>query len=54
MSDSRYTLLIVKPDAVERGLLGEILGRLERKGLRPLLGRLGRIDRELAEKEEKN
>jgi len=49
MSDSRYTLLIVKPDAVERGLLGEILGRLERKGLRPLLGRLGRIDREVAE-----
>lgn len=27
------TLVIVKPDAVERGLVGEILGRLERKGL---------------------
>lgn len=27
------TLIIVKPDAVERGLVGEILGRLERKGL---------------------
>jgi nucleoside-diphosphate kinase len=27
------TLVICKPDAVERGLVGEILGRLERKGL---------------------
>lgn len=28
------TLLIVKPDGVERGLIGEILGRVERKGLK--------------------
>jgi nucleoside-diphosphate kinase len=28
------TLVICKPDAVERGLAGEIVGRLERKGLR--------------------
>ena len=27
------TLVLVKPDAVRRGLVGEILGRLERKGL---------------------
>jgi nucleoside-diphosphate kinase len=27
------TLLLVKPDAVRRGLVGEVLGRLERKGL---------------------
>ncbi len=27
------TLVICKPDSVERGLVGEILGRLERKGL---------------------
>jgi nucleoside-diphosphate kinase len=27
------TLVLVKPDAVRRGLIGEILGRLERKGL---------------------
>lgn len=27
------TLVICKPDAVERGLVGEIVGRLERKGL---------------------
>ena len=43
------TLVIVKPDAVERGLAGEILGRLERKGLRLAEMRLMRIDRELAE-----
>ena len=28
------TFVIIKPDAVERGLTGEILGRFERKGLR--------------------
>lgn len=28
------TLVICKPDSVERGLLGEIIGRFERKGLR--------------------
>lgn len=28
------TLVLIKPDAVERGLIGEVLGRLERKGLR--------------------
>jgi nucleoside-diphosphate kinase len=28
------TLVICKPDAVERGLTGEIIGRIERKGLR--------------------
>ncbi len=31
MSDR--TFVILKPDAVERGLIGEILGRFERKGL---------------------
>ena len=29
----RQTLVICKPDAVERGLVGEIIGRFERKGL---------------------
>ncbi|HEU0114854.1 MAG TPA: nucleoside-diphosphate kinase, partial [Thermomicrobiales bacterium] len=28
------TLVIVKPDGVQRGLTGEILGRLERRGLK--------------------
>jgi nucleoside-diphosphate kinase len=28
------TLIIIKPDAIQRGLLGEIVGRFERKGLK--------------------
>ena len=42
------TLLIVKPDAVRRGLIGEILGRIERKGLRIDELRMMRIDADLA------
>lgn len=38
------TLVIVKPDGVERRLIGEILGRLERKGLRLVAGELRQID----------
>jgi nucleoside-diphosphate kinase len=44
------TLLIVKPDAVRRGLIGEILSRVERTGLRIDAMRTTRIDRELAER----
>ncbi|HEU4355146.1 MAG TPA: nucleoside-diphosphate kinase [Actinomycetota bacterium] len=43
------TLLIVKPDGVRRGLVGEVLGRVEAKGLRIAEMRLMRIDRALAE-----
>ncbi|MBQ9873138.1 MAG: nucleoside-diphosphate kinase [Thermoguttaceae bacterium] len=32
---SERTFVMLKPDALERGLIGEIVGRLERKGLRP-------------------
>jgi nucleoside-diphosphate kinase len=38
------TLVIVKPDGVERGLTGEIIGRLEHKGLRLVAGELRVID----------
>jgi nucleoside-diphosphate kinase len=44
------TLVIVKPDAVERGLIGEILRRIEDKGLRIEDLRSMRIDRDLAER----
>lgn len=44
------TLVIVKPDAVRRGLIGEVLGRIERKGLRIEAMRLIRIDGDLAER----
>ena len=43
------TLVIVKPDAVERGLVGEILSRFERRGLRLVAGDLRVIDKALAE-----
>jgi nucleoside-diphosphate kinase len=42
------TLVIIKPDAVRRGLIGEILSRIERKGLRVDELRLTRVDEELA------
>jgi nucleoside-diphosphate kinase len=38
------TLVICKPDAVARGLVGEIVGRLERKGLRIVAMDLRTID----------
>lgn len=38
------TLFICKPDAVERGLVGEIVGRIERKGLRLVAAELRTID----------
>ena len=44
----KRTLVICKPDAVERGLAGEIIGRLERKGLTLRAVSLRRIDEETA------
>lgn len=43
------TLIILKPDAVQRGLVGELLGRLERRGLKLVALKLMQIDRGLAE-----
>ena len=41
--------MICKPDAVERGLVGEIVGRLEAKGLRLAAAELRTIDPDTAE-----
>ena len=43
------TFVICKPDAVERGLVGEIIARLERKGLQLSRAELRTIDRATAE-----
>ena len=43
------TFVICKPDAVERGLVGEIIVRLERKGLQLSRAELRTIDRATAE-----
>jgi nucleoside-diphosphate kinase len=42
------TLVLCKPDAVERGVVGEIVGRLERKGLTIVALELRTIDADLA------
>jgi nucleoside-diphosphate kinase len=43
------TLVLVKPDGVERGLTGEIIARIERKGLKLVAMDLRTVDRALAE-----
>ncbi len=43
------TLVIAKPDAVERGLSGEIISRLERKGLRLVAAELRTLTAEVAQ-----
>lgn len=42
------TLFIIKPDAVQRGLIGEIIARLERRGLRLVAMKMLRMSQELA------
>ena len=44
------TLVLAKPDAVQRGLIGEIIGRFERKGLKVVGLRLLTVPREMAER----
>jgi nucleoside-diphosphate kinase len=44
------TLILVKPDAMARGLAGEILSRFERRGFVVRDARLVQVDRELAER----
>ncbi len=46
MSQPDRTLVLLKPDAVERGLVGEILGRFEAKGLRVSAMDLRRLDQD--------
>jgi nucleoside-diphosphate kinase len=44
------TLILVKPDAFERNLTGEVIARFERKGLRIAAMKLMQVDVELAER----
>lgn len=43
------TLILCKPDCVQRRLVAEVLGRFERKGLKLVALKLMRVDRALAE-----
>ncbi len=47
---SEQSLIIIKPDGVQRGLVGEIIARLERRGLRFVAMELREISREVAER----
>lgn len=44
------TLIILKPDCVQRGLMGEVLARFERKGLKVVGGRFMQVPEALARK----
>ncbi len=48
MSVEQRTFVLIKPDAINRGLVGEILSRLERKGLRIVAMEMRMVDEELA------
>jgi len=43
------TFVMVKPDGVQRGLIGEIIARLERRGLKLVAGKFMQVSQELAE-----
>ncbi|MGN6758387.1 MAG: nucleoside-diphosphate kinase, partial [Thermomicrobiales bacterium] len=49
MAEQERTLVIVKPDGMQRGLAGEILSRLERRGLKLEGLKLMQVSRALAE-----
>ena len=49
MADER-TLVLCKPDAVARGLVGEVVGRLERKGFRLVAMELRTLDQATAKR----
>jgi len=48
-ANAERTLVIVKPDGVQRGLVGEILGRFERRGLKIVALKMMAVSRALAE-----
>lgn len=43
------TLVLVKPDGVQRGLVGEVISRLERRGLRLTAAKFLKVSKKLAE-----
>jgi nucleoside-diphosphate kinase len=44
------TFVMIKPDAVQRGLIGEIIGRFEKKGVKIVAMKMVSVSKELAEK----
>jgi len=48
MSDRERTFVMVKPDGVQRGLIGEVVSRLEERGLKLVGAKFTTIDEDLA------
>jgi len=48
--EKERTFVMIKPDAVQRGLVGEIISRFEKKGIKIVAMKMLKVDRELAEK----
>ncbi|RLF28269.1 MAG: nucleoside-diphosphate kinase [Thermoplasmata archaeon] len=48
--DKERTFVMIKPDAVQRGLIGEIVTRFEKKGIKIVGMKMIKVSRELAEK----
>ncbi|MFC7250264.1 nucleoside-diphosphate kinase [Halomicroarcula sp. GCM10025324] len=49
MADTERTFVMVKPDGVQRGLIGDVVSRFEDRGLKLVGGKFMQIDQELAE-----
>jgi nucleoside-diphosphate kinase len=50
MMQKERTFAMIKPDAVQRGFVGEIMSRFEKKGIKIVAMKLVAVDRKLAEK----
>ena len=50
MASVERSLVIIKPDAVQRGLIGAIVERYERRGLKIVAMRMHTVEREMAER----
>jgi len=48
--EKERTFVMIKPDAVQRGLIGEIISRFEKRGIKVVAMKMIKVDRELAEK----
>lgn len=50
MITKQKTLVIIKPDGIQKNIIGEIISRIEKKGLKILNMKMTKLSRELAEK----
>ena len=48
--DLERTLIILKPDTIQRGLMGEVIGRIEQRGMRIIALKMMWVDETLAER----